>query len=37
MHNILVTGSSGFLGQEIVKKLLELKYKVTALDKKKIY
>lgn len=35
MGKILVTGSGGFLGKQIIQKLLELNFSVVALDKKK--
>ena len=39
MHNltktILITGCSGFLGSELIDKLIEKKYIVIGLDKKK--
>ena len=35
MRKILVTGGSGFIGSCIVKLLLEKKFKVIVIDKKK--
>ena len=35
MGKILVTGSAGFLGKQIIQKLLDLNFSVVALDKKK--
>lgn len=32
MKNVLVTGANGFIGKNLIKKLIEKKYKITALD-----
>ena len=33
MQKIIVTGGSGFIGTNLIKKLLEMNYKVINLDK----
>lgn len=33
MHNIIVTGGSGFIGSHLVKKLIRENYKVTVIDR----
>ena len=35
--NILIIGGSGFLGYHLTESLLKKSYKVTVLDRKKIY